>query len=308
MNTSKDFALVVDSTTILPSWVHDLVRVESVPLHINLEGEEKREPEWTVAQIAKAVSEGRKVTSACPSPADFSKAYEKLFEEGYQNLLVLPLDKAISHTTESALMARDALEDDKKARVVIEELLEANYGLSLLVQVLAQYVEKGYSFSQLVEKTREIKGNFHLCWTLSTLEPLYKGGRLSRFSFIVGSFLKIKPIIGVNPETGELRAEKKVRTFNDVDRYFLEVIAEAMDRYEHVYMSFVRMGNEELTEGLIKKALEAYPDLDYTRFDGVGPLFTVHLGDSGYGIGYIGEGKKRPDVEKKSIIDKILKR
>lgn len=309
MSQNKDYAFVVDSTTALNKDITDIVRVEKVSLSITVENLNKPENEWTSEEIAQALKENKNVHSACPSPAEFAQAYEKLFDEGYKDILVLPMNKSISHTYESAVMGRQVLDEEKQKHVVVLELFEANYGLALLVAILAKYSEQGFTFEQVVVKAKEIAPTFHECWTLSTLEPLYKGGRLSRFSFIVGAFLKIKPIIGINETKGSLEAEKKVRTFNDVDKYFLDKIAEAMNKFKHVYMSFVHMGEDDLTNNLIKKVTDLYPDLDYIVFDGVGPLFTVHLGDAGYGIGFIGEGLKNenPTNKEESIPTKIIK-
>lgn len=307
MAQEKRYAFVVDSTTRPVQSVKDIVRFEFVPLSVTVDGVNKSEPNWTDEEVAKALKEDKQVHSACPSPAEFLEVYEKLFDEGYEDILVLPMNKAISHTYESAIMGVQALDEERQKHVVVIDLFEANYGLTLLTEILAKYVEQGYDFQQIVAKTREICGNFHECWTLSTLEPLCKGGRLSKFSFFVGTLLKIKPIIGINTTKGNLEAEKKARTFNDVDRYFLEIIQGAMEKYEHVYVGFVHMGEEELTKNFINKVLDVYPDLDYTIFDGVGPLFTVHLGDAGYGICYIGEGLKNPEKPvEDSIITKFM--
>ena len=46
--------------------------------------------------------------------------------------------------------------------------------------------------------------------TVETLEYLYKGGRLSRTSAVLGGVLDVKPIIEVNDE-GALVAFEKVR-------------------------------------------------------------------------------------------------
>lgn len=307
MAQNKKYAFVVDTTTRPQQETKDIVRFEFVPLSVTVDGINKSETEWTDEEVATALKNGKNVHSACPSPAEFLESYEKLFDEGFEDILVLPMNKAISHTYESAVMGRQALDEEKQKHVVVIDLFEANYGLTLLVEILAKYVEQGYDFQQIVDKTNEICKNFHECWTLSTLEPLYKGGRLSRFSFIVGAFLKIKPIIGISTTKGNLEAEKKVRTFNDVDRYFLDLISEAMESYEHVYVGFVHMGENELTQNFINKVLEKYPNLDYTVFDGVGPLFTVHLGDAGYGICYIGEGKKKQEKEEDNKITSKIK-
>lgn len=309
MSQNKDYAFVVDSTTAVTPDVTEAVRVETVSLSITVENINKPENDWTVEEIAKAVRENKSAHSSCPSPAEFAAAYEKLFKEGYKDILVLPMNYAISHTAESAKMAIQIIDEEKQGHVVVLDIREANYGVVLLTQVLAKYVKEGYDFEKLIAKAKDIAPNFHQCWTMASLEPLYKGGRLPRLMYWVGTLLKIKPIIGINEEKGNLEAEKKVRTFNDVDRYFLEKVQEAVDKYDKVHMSYVRMGCEELTENLIKKVKERFPDLEYVVFNGVGPLFTVHLGDSGYGIGYIGEGlKQKASGEKKHIIDRILGR
>lgn len=312
MEKIKDYAIVVDSTTIVPEETKAKIRIETVNLTITVDNVNKLEPEWTVEEIVAAQKAKKSVHSSCPSPVDFANAYEKLFQEGYKDILVIPMNKSISHTYESAKMGADTLDEDRKNHVVVLDVFEANYGIAMLVGILADYGQQGYTFEQILAKAHELIPEFHECWTMASLEPLFKGGRLSPIAFVIGTFLKIKPIIGINNDKGNLEAEKKVRTFNDVDKYFLEKIQAAVDKYEKVYLSFVRMGDEDLMKALISKVEEQFPDLQYTIFDGVGPLFTVHLGEAGYGIGFIGEGLKskqdESQQEKKGFFDFLFKK
>ena len=119
MSQNKDYAFVVDSTTALNKDITDAVRVEKVSLSITVDNLNKPENEWTSEEIAQALKENKNVHSACPSPAEFAQAYEKLFDEGYKDILVLPMNKSISHTYESAVMGRQVLDEEKQKHVVV---------------------------------------------------------------------------------------------------------------------------------------------------------------------------------------------
>lgn len=87
MSQNKDYAFVVDSTTALNKDVTDAVRVEKVSLSITVENLNKPENEWTSEEIAQALKENKNVHSACPSPAEFAQAYEKLLMKGTRTFL-----------------------------------------------------------------------------------------------------------------------------------------------------------------------------------------------------------------------------
>jgi DegV family protein with EDD domain len=73
-------------------------------------------------------------------------------------------------------------------------------GEGMLLYKAVELKEQGKSFDEIVEWVENNK--LHVCHdvTVDDLFHLHRGGRVSKASAIVGSMIKIKPIIHVNDE------------------------------------------------------------------------------------------------------------
>ena len=298
-----DFALVVDSTTVIDPEVSDLLEVQKVPLYITLGKETRPEPEWTIEEIV-AGYDTLPCKTACPSAGEFESCFEKLLDEGYKGIVCIPMTKGVSGTYLAARMAKESLKE-KGENIHIVDVALANYGVTTLLNASVPYLKKGIDAKGYAEKLEKLAHSSSEIWTLGSLDHLYKGGRLSKFSFAIGNLLHIKPIIGVSPETGGLDVEKKVRTFSEVDSYMINRVKDFYERFKRVYVRFINLGDEDQAANLKARVLEACPRIEWSSISEVGPLFTVHLGRNGYGLCCIGDGPiaSKMDTGAKSWLD-----
>ena len=285
-----NFALVLDSTTVVDPEYAALIEVARVPLYITLGNETRPEPEWTVEEIVQGYDD-KPCKTACPSAGEFKKCFEDLFAKGYADIVCVPMTKGVSGTYQAAKVAAASLDGDLGQHVYIVDAALANYGVSALLNASLPYLqEAGVTAASYAAKLDELSSSSSQIWTLGSLEHLYRGGRLSKISFAIGTLLKIKPIIGVNPDTGGLDVEKKARTFNDVDAYMVERIREFSEKFKRIYVRFINLGDEDQVANLKRKVLEVVRNLRFSEISEVGPLFTVHLGRNGYGMVVLGDG------------------
>lgn len=280
----KDYAFVLDSTSLVPEEIQQLARFEFVNLSISIGNENKKDTEWTISEIVEAFNKGLVPHSSCPSPIDFEKFFKKLFKEGYKDLICLPMSSGISGTFQAAKVAIDSLEEEEKAHVHLIDTPLANFGIKALVISLKPLLEKGLSCSKVLDFIQTEKKNSFQLFTIRDLDHLYKGGRLTMVSFMVGKFLRIKPIIEVNHENGALKVVKKARTHEEIDRFFIEAIRKLSETYEHVYLNFIYLTDREPMDHLIEKVKSKFTNIQFDTSDEVGQVFTVHLGRSGYGV------------------------
>ncbi len=310
---NKDYAIVLDSTTIPDDSVKGLVRIDSVPLTVTVGAKSKLENDWTIPEIV-ADYEKEPTHTSCPSPADFAKEYVKLFKDGVKDIVVIPMTQGISGTYQSAVIGKESLGDSQRDHVYVKDVKLANFGVANLLLALKPYLLARVTVTELANTIDRLSADSRLAFTLSDLHHLYSGGRLSKISFLIGMVLKIKPIIGISLQDGKLHAEKKCRTFNEVDNYFLDIIGEFYKKYRKVYVRYIDLTEEALRLNLEKKAAAKFPNLVTTAISEVGPLFTIHLGRSGYGLSVIGDDPiaEPANVEEahglRKLLDKIYKR
>lgn len=285
---SLPFALVLDSTIVVEKEVSDRIEIVKVPLSITIGDDSRPENEWTIPEIV-AGYEDKPCHTACPSSGEFLNAYQKLFQKGYEDLVVLTMTKGVSGTYQAAMLAVEALPEERKNHVFVVDAPLANYGETALLSATADLLDKpGVTAKEYFEKLSKSAGDTSMIWTLGSLTHLYKGGRLSKLSFAVGQLLHIKPIIGIDGEKGTLQVEKKARTFEEVDKYMIERVRFFYDRFKKVYVRFINLGDEDQVANLKKKVTSLFHNIFVSEISEVGPLFTVHLGRNGYGLCVVG--------------------
>lgn len=281
MNTK--IGIVLDSTTYIPEELKDDMIYEVVPLHVTVDGNNRPEVEIKDEEIVARLENCKDLKSSSPSVGEFELAYNNLFARGVENILVIPLSKESSTTYNVARMAIDLLDEDKKSHVAVINTLINNYGVTNVLYALVKYLKKDVSFESLIEKAETLFKNSHLSFTMFDLKHLFKGGRLSRISCAIGLLFKIKPVIEMID--GKLVLTKKERTVTNIIKYYLEQIENFAKKFKKVLCRFIYLGdNRHLVDTMIEAVEANYKNVEYTVCDHVGPVFLVHLGNSGFGI------------------------
>lgn len=279
----KDYALVIDSTSLVPDSIKELIRTEIVHLSISIDGVNKKDTDWDINTIVDAYWNNKSPHSSCPSPNDFLRAFNKLFSEGYKDIVCVPMSPGISGTYQAALLAISSLEEKYKNHVHLINVALANFGVKSIIISSEHMLKKEVSVQEYVNYLNDTNVDSTQLFTIKDLGFLYKGGRLNVMSFMVGKILRIKPVIEVNHETGSLKVAKKLRTNDEIDKFIIQHIQSLYEKYDHVYVNFIYLTDKGPVDELIKKTLLICPNIKYDISDEVGQVFTVHLGRTGYG-------------------------
>ena len=154
---------------------------------------------------------------------------KKYMEESLKNgrdVLVIAFSSALSGTAGSFFVAsRELIKKYKNRKVRIVDSLCASMGEGLLLDyVVKKAEEKGATVDQVADFTEELKHKICHHFTVDNLFHLKRGGRVNATTALVGSILKIKPILHVNDEgklisIGKAMGRKKaLKTL--VERFF----------------------------------------------------------------------------------------
>ena len=143
-------------------------------------------------------------TTSQPNPAAFEQAYKEVVEAG-DTAVVLTVASKLSGTYQSAMIAAEDYED----KIYIVDTKTVAIASGILAEYALNLVESGMDAKSIAEKLEEEKEKVCLVAMVDTLEYLYKGGRLSKTSAIVGGMLSIKPVLTV--KDGEIVVLGKAR-------------------------------------------------------------------------------------------------
>lgn len=140
---------------------------------------------------------------------EMAKAHmEKLLVKG-EDILVLAFSSALSGTAGSFVVAARTLSKKyPKQKIRVVDSLCASMGQGLLLDYVVKKADTGASLEETAAYAEDLK--LHIChhFTVDNLFHLKRGGRVSATTAIVGSILKIKPIMHVSDE-GKLVAVGK---------------------------------------------------------------------------------------------------
>ena len=153
---------------------------------------------------------GEMPTTSDVNPDGWVRIMKPVLDAG-EDILCLAFDSGISTTYQSAVIAATDLAEkypERKIRVV--DTLCASLGEGLLVYHTCKKRDEGMDLDTLTAWVEENK--LHLChwFTVDDLMYLKRGGRVSAATALVGTVLKIKPVLHVDNE-GHLINVSKVR-------------------------------------------------------------------------------------------------
>jgi len=202
-----DIAIVTDSTCDIPAELIQRYDLTVVPLYV-LWGDEELQDGVDIDQksfFERLPQDPIHPQTSQPTPGDFVRAMEGL---DAQEVLVITLSKALSGTYESAIQARQQL--DVPVRVV--DSYSMSMGLGWQVLAAAEVREEGGDIEAMIAAAERVRERLSLLLTVDTLEYLHRGGRIGGAAKLVGSLVKLKPLLEIDHESGSIDAVEKIRT------------------------------------------------------------------------------------------------
>jgi len=172
-------------------------------------------------------------------------------------IIVVCLTSAVSGTYNGAALA--CKESGRKDCFAIDSHSTA-IGMRQMVQDGLEYIEQGLPFDVVKEKMLDVARRNHTCFSVPTLDYLYRGGRIGRAANIVGSILSIKPIIYVNKENQIDVLDKPRTTKKAIER----MVKWLHDNSPCKRIGIVHIENEEEARKLQARVQAEYPDVPVT--------------------------------------------
>ncbi|MBQ2671916.1 MAG: DegV family protein [Clostridia bacterium] len=159
----------------------------------------------------KISPKGTEVKTSQVNVGEFIEYFTPFLEKGL-DILHVSLSSGLSGAYNSALIAKKELEEKfPKRKIYVLDSLAASSGGGLLMDKLADLRDNGKTIDELFNWAEENKLYLHH-WFFSTDLSFYiRGGRISKAAGLVGTLLKICPVLNVS-SLGKLTPILKVRT------------------------------------------------------------------------------------------------
>lgn len=188
----EKIAVLVDSAGDLPLDLMNKKNIKLMPLRISYSSGEYRDVvEISADEIYENLKKEVPKTSL-PSAQDIQNILTDLEKEGYTHIIAITISSGLSGTFNSVRLLLDD-HPTFKSHVFDTKILAMPEGLVALE--VANLVEKGLSFDEIVKEIPRIRERITGYFTINTLEYLLKGGRIGRISGVIGEMLNLKPVV-----------------------------------------------------------------------------------------------------------------
>lgn len=148
----------------------------------------------------------------------------RTFAEKGDEVLYICFSTGIAGTYNAARLAyQEIREEFPDFQMTIVDSRCASIGYGLVVERLLCMQGNGAPRELLLEAAHFFCEHMVHVITVAELDYLFKGGRLSRTSFLVGNALNIKPVIVVD-ENGSLKAVGRVKGWKNVQNKLLDMV------------------------------------------------------------------------------------
>jgi DegV family protein with EDD domain len=201
--------IVTDSLSDITDDLARELGITVVPLYVRFGEEVYRDRvEMTTDEFYHKLVHGDTFpTTTQPPPGDFVDVYKKLAKET-DEILVIVVSSKLSGTYQSALQAKDMVEEKCRIEVIDSQMVAM--GLGLIVIEAAKAAKAGANLDKLADLVHKTIPRSHLVIYFDTLKYLAKGGRIGKAQGLMGAMLSIKPILTI--KDGEMAPRTKVRS------------------------------------------------------------------------------------------------
>ncbi len=270
--------IVMDSTCDLPPALIEEYGITVVPCYINMGGKSYRDGiDLSREEFYQQLPfHNPPPTTSAPGMGGFAETYEKLIDQGASGILSVHISAKLSNIVNVAHMAAETI---ISASIQVIDSGQLTVGTGRVAFEAARNVLAGQSIDDIVGNLRVYTKRVHTVATLDTLEYLRRSGRLSRLQVLLGSVLRVKPLLKMNDSVIGM---ERVRTRQKALERLLTIL-DALRPVESLVMVHTYARAE--AEALWQQISALIPTLPHPLFVDVTTVLGAHLGPGAIVIG-----------------------
>lgn len=221
--------------------------------------------------------------TSAPPPDLFVEEFERLVPMGDPILCIHPSTELSGTVRSATVAAADFLDAD--IRVIDTRVVGSP--LATMVTLAAEWAEAGDEADAIEARIRDLIRRSRIYFVVATLEYLAKGGRIGGAAALLGSVLRVKPILTLRD--GRADQLERARTHRRAVTRLKELVLEKIPRDGGGHLSVMHAAVPEQAQALAddlctQLGLSSVPILD------VPPAIATHAGPGVLGIGFFVAG------------------
>lgn len=277
-------AIVTDSTASIPEALIETLKIRWVPYYIH-RGQEALRDLVTLPREAFyrwLPSADELPQTASPGPGDYVELYERLAGEGVREIASIHMTSKGSGAFQAATVAASTLREKlPELRIEVIDTLNVSMCQGWMVIEAARAAVEGQSLQEIVARVKEMIPVTTMIQTADTLKYLYMGGRIGRAKHLVGSLLRIRPLIGM--EEGIIVPLGQARSRTKAYQMMVEMAEAAVGAGGKLKVAYVHAAAQEEAEK-IREMLEGRLSSVESLIAELSPALGVHTGPGTAGI------------------------
>ena len=238
--------------------------------------------ELTHKEFYDEMRAGKKVGTGASNPAVIHERFTEIAKEG-KDILFISFSSALSSGINNIrLGAEEIMEEFPECKIIVIDTLSASVGEAMMVKMALELKADGKTIEETANAINEVVPHLSIVFSVDDLEYLYRGGRLSKTSAVLGSLIQLKPLLKIDAE-GKLTAFGKVRGRKKSKQY-------KMGSYKDKQSVVGIMHGDCIEDVEIFKSMIT-EKFGYTEFmvSNIGPSIGAHSGPGTLGFVYLGE-------------------
>jgi len=280
--------VITDSTSYIDESLREELGIGVVSLSVNFEDETYKETDIDNETFYKKMQEKGIPKSSQPAVGELYSAMYDAVKDG-SSLICIFISSDMSGTYSTAHIAREMVHEKfGDAEIEIIDSRSNCMQLGYAAIVAARAAKEGRSMPEIVKAVEDNKKRSRFLFVPDTLEYLKKGGRIGGAGALIGSLLKIIPILTV--ENGKTEVLMKVRTKQKAVDTMVEKVMEEIEKHGlgEISVHHINCYGEasKLVVDLKSRVLAATgvtPDIGICS---IGPVIGLHVGPGALGIVY----------------------
>ena len=288
------FCIITDSASDIPENIIKEYDLHVIPTPVTIEGVDYFDGETIFPdQFYEIQASGKEIKTYHINQFMFEEHFRP-YAERNDEVLYMCFSTGIAGTFNAATIAyEEILEEYPDFKLTIIDTKCASVGYGLVVERILRMQRNGAPKELIIEAAHFFCEHMEHAVTVMELDYLFKGGRLSKTSFLAGTVLDIKPIIIVD-ENGSLKAVEKVRGWKKAQKRILDMVGEKGANLEKQVVG-VCYGTDKEAYDYIKEQLVGRYHVKGLLEGRVGCAIGAHTGPGILGIVFLNETKEKFD-------------
>ena len=288
----KPFKIICDSACDLPKDLVTKYDIDVVSFYVSFDDQNYyKEQEKSTQDFYQQMVDhpGVYPKTSMPTVEEYFHVFEQYVKEDIPVICICISSKLSGSYNGARLAKQDILEKYPQAKIEVidSHLLTAIEGM--LALELARMRENQVSFEEAITNIEKLKETGKIYFTIGSVDYLAHGGRIGRLKSILGTILKIKPIIVF--KNGEIdsagmaltRNKSLIKVIECVKQFFKKNLLKFSD-----YLFGIGYGyKKDEAENFAKQVKEELALKENVFFFQIGSTIAVHTGPHPIGITFL---------------------